>query len=99
MQTITYIALFQSFLPLLYYWYTKKTLKQECKPILPFIYLCFIASLYELTFTFVLKIGATVWFYIYDFLAFFTIQYFFYYVLNIPISTMVDFQPLSKNLL
>lgn len=70
MQTIIYIALFQSFLPLLYYWYTKKKLKQESKPILPFIYLCFIASLYELTFTFVLKIGATVWFYVYDFLAF-----------------------------
>ena len=71
MQTITYIALFQSFLPLLYYWFIKKKVKsKKSKPILPFIYLCFIASLYELTFTFVLKIGATVWFYVYDFLAF-----------------------------
>jgi hypothetical protein len=89
MQTIIYIALFQSFLPLLYYWYTKKKLKQDSKPIMPFIYLCFIASLYELTFTFVLKIGATVWFYVYDFLAFFTIQYFFYYVLNKKIKQFV----------
>jgi hypothetical protein len=89
MQTITYIALFQSFLPLLYYWFSKKKITQDSKPIVPFIYLCFIASLYELTFTFVLKIGATVWFYVYDFLAFFTIQYFFYYVLNKKIKRIV----------
>ena len=73
MQIVIYIALFQSLLPLLYYGWIRKKIIQDSKPILPFIILCFIASLYEFIFTFTLYISSTIWFYVYDFLAFFRI--------------------------
>lgn len=89
MQIVIYIALFQSLLPLLYYGWIRKKIIQDSKPILPFIILCFIASLYEFIFTFTLYISSTIWFYVYDFLAFFTIQYFFYYILEQKIKKIV----------
>lgn len=80
---ISYIALFQSFLPLLYYWFIKKKIVQECKPILPFIYLCFISGFYELVFSMHLRINLVPWYFIYDILSFFTILFYFYYILDI----------------
>jgi len=82
MLTITFIALFQSFLPLSYYWYIKKKLKQDIKPIMPFIYLCFISGFYELVFSMHLRINLVPWYFIYDILSFFTILFYFYYTLN-----------------
>lgn len=89
MQIVIYIALFQSLLPLLYYWLIRKKIIQDSKPIVPFIYLCFIAGLYEIIFTFQLKINVAVWFYVYDFLAFFSIQYFYYFILKMKYKRMM----------
>lgn len=90
MQIIIYIALFQSLLPLVYYWFVKEKITyDQSKPILPFIYLCFVASTYEIIFTFIMYVSSTFWFYVYDFLAFFTIQYFFYFILNKKNKLMV----------
>lgn len=76
------IAIFQSLLPLLYFWYIRKNIIQEVRPILPFITLCFIAGIYEFVFTAQLNINLIPWYFIYDILSFFTILYFFYNLLD-----------------
>ncbi len=52
------------------------------KNIYPFVFVVFIASLYEFIGTVLFKINVENWFLIYGTLAFFSIQYFFYDILN-----------------
>lgn len=89
MKFILITTILYSLLPLLLYWFTKNKLNKEIKPIFPFIVLCFIAGFYEFVFTVLLYVNSVPWFYTYDFLAFFTIQYFFYYVLERKIMKIV----------
>lgn len=89
MRLLVVTTVLYSLTPLIMYWFTKKKLNEEIKPIFPFVVLCFIAGLYEFIFTSQLKISVTVWFYVYDFLAFFSIQYFYYFILNKENKRMV----------
>lgn len=86
MKIIYYTAIFQSLLPLLYYWYIRKNLIQDIKPILPFIILCFIAGIYEFVFTHLMFINSIPWFFTYDVLAFLSILYFFFKVLDTKVK-------------
>lgn len=77
MRILVAITVLYSLIPLFVYWFTKNKLNKEIKPIFPFIVLCFIAGLYEFIFTTILRFNTIPWFYTYDLLAFFSIQYFF----------------------
>ena len=89
MRFILITTVLYSLLPLLLYWFTKNKLNEEIKPIFPFIVLCFIAGLYEFIFTTILRFNTIPWFYTYDLLAFFSIQYFFYNVLDKKVKKLV----------
>lgn len=89
MKLLLAITVLYSLIPLIVYWFTKKKLNEEIKPIFPFVVLCFIAGLYEFIFTSILRFNTIPWFYTYDLLAFFTIQYFFYTILDKKIKKIV----------
>lgn len=89
MQLLVVVTMLYSSLPFLVYWFIRKQLNQEVQPILPFLVLCFIGGLYEFIFTALLRIDTVPWFYTYDFLSIFTIQYFFYHVLEKKVKKMV----------
>lgn len=89
MRLLVTITVLYSLIPLIVYWFTKKNLNKEIKPIFPFVVLCFIAGLYEFIFTTILRFNSIPWFYTYDLLAFFTIQYFFYYILEKKVKKLV----------
>jgi hypothetical protein len=89
MKFILITTVLYSLLPLLFYWFTKKKLNEEIKPIFPFVVLCFIAGLYEFIFSSILRFNTISWFYTYDLLAFFSIQYFFYNVLYKKVKKLV----------
>mgnify|MGYP001159353513 FL=1 len=82
MKLILLFTIIYSLFPLLFYWIIKRNLTLEIKPILPFVILSFVGGIYEFVFTFLLRINSVPWFYTYDFLSFFTIQYFFYIILG-----------------
>ena len=82
MRLLVAITVLYSLIPPLVYWFIKNKLNNEIKPVFPFIVLCFLAGLYEFIFTTLLRVNTLPWFYTYDILYFFTIQYFFYYILE-----------------
>lgn len=89
MQLLVAITVLYSLIPPLVYWFIKNKLNSEIKPVFPFIVLCFLAGLYEFIFTILLRVNTLPWFYTYDVLYFFTIQYFFYYILEKKIKNIV----------
>jgi hypothetical protein len=78
MQEITIFTILYGIVPLLLY----KIKNFTIKPIEPFIWVIFIASLYEFLGTFVFKLNSEYWFICYMTLAFFSIHWFFYKLLN-----------------
>lgn len=89
MQLILIITILYFLLPLIVYWFTRGKLNNEIQPVLPFVVLSFVGGLYELIFTTILRFNTIPWFYTYDLLAFFTIQYFFYTILDKKIKKIV----------
>jgi hypothetical protein len=76
---LTFTVLYGLF-PLLLVFYTNSWGK--IKFILPFIIVVFLASLYEFFGSLIFKINVEYWFLIYGILAFFSIHYFFYFLLK-----------------
>lgn len=72
-ETLYYIALISGFFPALIYG-TNRDLKN---PIVPFLFLTLIASIYELIFSTILEINTSYWFQVYSLFEFLTIVYFF----------------------
>ncbi len=68
--------------PLILFWVIRNKISKEIVAILPFVVLIFISSLYEFIFTFILKYTIKYWLFFYNNLAFFTISYFYYKILN-----------------
>jgi len=69
--------------PLLYFLIYRKKYANIFKPILPFIVLTFIASLYEFFGTLTFKLDASYWFVIYNILSFLAINYFYLNLIQI----------------
>lgn len=78
MNEFTLFTILYGVIPLLLY----KIKKVKIKPIEPFLWVVFVASLYEFFGTTVLKINSDYWFECYKYLAFFSIHYFFYTLLK-----------------
>ena len=68
--------------PFLYFLIARKQYTSELKPILPFVSLTFIASLYEFFGTLIFKWNVSYWFIIYDIFSFLSIFYFFFHILQ-----------------
>lgn len=68
--------------PLFVYSYYRKQLTVEIKTFLPYIGLTFISSFYEFVFTYLLEYNVKYWFILYNLLAFLTIGYFYYKILD-----------------
>lgn len=82
MMVLLYFVIIFGVSPLLYFLVARKKYSDELKPILPFVSLTFIASLYEFFGTLTFKWDASYWFVYYDILSFFSVYYFFYQVLH-----------------
>lgn len=81
MKIILIFTILYGLIPLIYYnIYGKKTLL--IKSIYPFLVVVFIASLYEFFGSLILKKSLENWYLIYTTLAFFSLHYFFYTILN-----------------
>ncbi|TAF08770.1 MAG: hypothetical protein EAZ75_09800 [Flavobacteriia bacterium] len=81
MENITIIILLLGFLPILFL-FKKDKLFKSFGSIVPFVFLIFLSSSYELIFTYFYKINVSFWFLVYNILSFFCIFYFFYFELN-----------------
>lgn len=77
----TFVILF-GLIPIIIYLVLKPKLDKNINKIVPFIYVVFIASVYEFIGTLLLKINVGNWIIIYKTLAFASISYFFYYLLE-----------------
>lgn len=73
---VFYIALFIGFIPLLVLFLKKRAFDRN-HPVVPFIWLTAIASLYEFVGTGLLKINTAYWFQLYPLLSFLALHYFF----------------------
>ena len=73
---LLYIALFAGIVPLIVLFFKKRAFAFS-KPIIPFMWLTFIASIYESVFSILLKVNTAYWFQIYTLFEFLAI-YFFY---------------------
>lgn len=73
---ITYIALFAGIIPLIVLFFKKRAFVFS-NPIAPFVWLTFIASIYESVFSILLEINTAYWFQIYPLFEFLAIYYFF----------------------
>jgi len=78
---IFYIVLFMGFVPLFLLLLKQKSLK-KMTPIIPFIGVTAIGSLYEFIGTRILQLDTAYWFQVYPLLEFFSLFYFFYPVLG-----------------
>lgn len=81
MNFILVFTVLYGLLPLLIYHFLNKKLI-DIKAIYPFLVVVFMAGIYEFIGTFLLKIDAANWFYIYNVLAFLSIHYLFYIILK-----------------
>lgn len=79
MKIILILTIIYGIIPLLFFYYKKKN-KNDLLAIYPFLVVVFIASIYELIGTVILKISLEKWFLIYKILAFIGILYFFYFL-------------------
>lgn len=74
---LLYFVIILGVSPLLYFLIAKRKHASELKPILPFISLAFIASLYEFFGSLIFRWNVSNWFIIYAIVSFFCILYFF----------------------
>lgn len=81
MKYILIFTLIYGILPLIFYQFPKKKNK-EFNAIYPFLIVVFIASVYELIGSIILKVSAEYWYLIYKILAFIGLHYFYYYLLD-----------------
>lgn len=88
---LLYFVIIFGVCPLLYFLIARKRYTSELKPILPFISLTFIASLYEFFGTLTFKWNSSYWFVIYDILSFLSITFFFFHVLHKYFSKLLLF--------
>lgn len=84
----TAFAILFGLLPIAFYWVLKPKLDKKINGIVPFLYIVFIASVYEFVGTLLLKINAGNWIITYKILAFFSISYFFYFLLGKKYKTI-----------
>ena len=85
-----YTALFAGILPLLVL-FSKKRAFVFKEPITPFIWLTFIATLYELVGSIILKINIDYWYQVYSLLEFLTVFYFFFKLFQPRFKTIFYF--------
>lgn len=79
---ITLFTILYGLIPLVVYIFYRNQLLIEIKSFLPYITLTFISGLYEFVFTYLLEFDVKYWFVLYNLLAFSTIGYFYYKVLD-----------------
>lgn len=79
---IIIVTILYGFIPLIVYYFFRERLSKETKSFLPYVALTFISSFYEFVFTYLLECDVKYWFIVYNILAFLTIAYFFYNVLD-----------------
>jgi hypothetical protein len=79
---IIIFTILYGFIPLIIYFFVRRCVLIELESILPYIALTFISSFYEFVFTYLLKYDVKYWFIVYNLIAFLTIGYFFYKVLD-----------------
>lgn len=77
-----YTAIISGLIPLLFIFIKNSKFNKFKNPILPYIVLVFIASLYEYFGSYILEINTVAWFMIYKVGAFGTLSYYFYHLLN-----------------
>jgi len=77
-----YTAIISGLIPLLLIFIKNSKFNKFKNPILPYIVLVFIASLYEYFGSYILEINTVAWFMIYKVGAFGTLSYYFYHLLN-----------------
>lgn len=77
-ENLFYFASFLSAVLLVFYFLRVKIINYRTSSFIPFIWLIFIATCYELFLYKWLQLGSIVWFRIYSFLEFFALYYYFY---------------------
>lgn len=82
MKAITIFVILFGLIPLLFFLYTHKKSKDGIVYLAPYLVVVFIASVYEFVGTLLLKINVEYWFVVYKILAFVSLHYFFYHILN-----------------
>lgn len=80
--TLQIFSILYGLLPLLFFFLIKRKVHEEVYFILPFLYVVFIAGLYEFICTILLGLNVKYWFIIYNFLSFTTLLYFYFYLLK-----------------
>lgn len=80
--TFGLLSVFLGFVPLLLFFVLRKRLVSEIWLILPYLILVFFSSLYELIFTYFLKIDVSIWFKIQTFIEFFVLMHYFFKLLQ-----------------
>lgn len=81
-QWLLYFAFILGLLPISILKYKKKLITVETYFITPFLWLVFVATLYEWICTKILKIPTTIWFRVYLLLEFLALLYYFYHLLK-----------------
>lgn len=82
MMVLLYFVIVFGISPFLYFLVARRQSAIELKPILPYVFLTFISSLYEFFGTLTFGWNVSFWFLIYDILDFFCVFYFFYIILQ-----------------
>lgn len=75
--TLQVFSILYGLLPLLFFFLIKRKVHEEVYFILPFLYVVFIAGLYEFICTILFGLNVKYWFIIYNFLSFATLVYFY----------------------
>lgn len=76
------LSILLGFLPLIMYLVLSKKLVNEISAILPFLILTFFSSLYEIIFTYFLKIDVSIWFKVNTLIEFLVLLFYFYKLLR-----------------
>ena len=79
---LLYFVIIFGITPLLYYFIARSKNARELKPIIPFITLTFVSSLYELFGSLILGWNVSYWFVFFEILAFLCIYYFYFEILQ-----------------
>lgn len=82
MMVLLYFVIVFGISPFLYFLVARRQSAIELKPILPYVFLTFISSLYEFFGTLTFGWNVSFWFLIYDILDFFCVFYFFHIILQ-----------------
>jgi hypothetical protein len=79
---LLYFVIILGITPLLYYFIARSKNARELKPIIPFITLTFVSSLYELFGSLIFGWNVSYWFVFFEILAFLCIYYFYFEILQ-----------------